>query len=124
MQPHSLPWWLFSEGQKTNNYAGRRSGVNRKQRRVLKRDMEKRHRNQGCAQGSGIHEVACVQTEPDFSAVPLATICQSIQLLIDELMRRGFPVYDFDNKNKYVQGIQIIHGKVFFLAAEEGTEHE
>lgn len=57
--------------------------------------------------------------EPDFSEVPLATMCQSIQLLINELCRRGIRVYDFDNKNKCVEQIQIIQGKVYFLAAEE-----
>ena len=57
--------------------------------------------------------------EPDFSEVPLATVCQSIQLLINELCRRGVRVYDFDNKNKCVEQIQIIQGKVYFLAAEE-----
>ena len=62
--------------------------------------------------------------EPDFSGVPLATMCQSIQLLINELYKRGYPVYDFDNKKKFVQGIQIIQGKVFFLAAEEVKDHE
>lgn len=62
--------------------------------------------------------------EPDFSGVPLATMCQSIQLLINELYKRGYPVYDFDNKEKFVQGIQIIKGKVFFLAAEEVKDHE
>ena len=68
-----------------------------------------------------------VATEPeqaDFSSVPLATMCQSIQLLINELQGRGFPIYDFDNKTKFVQGIQIIQGKVYFLAAEEVIDHE
>lgn len=65
---------------------------------------------------------AAVTEQPDFSAVPLATMCQSIQLLINELQRRGFPVYDWDNKKKFVQGIQIIQGKVYFLAAEEDVE--
>ena len=60
----------------------------------------------------------------DFSNVPLATMCQSIQLLINELYSRGIPIYDFDNKNKFVQQIQIIQGKVYFLAAEENTDHE
>ena len=60
--------------------------------------------------------------QADFSSVPLATMCQSIQLLINELQRRGFPVYDFDHKTKCVQGIQIIQGKVYFLAAEEDVE--
>lgn len=64
------------------------------------------------------------QEQPDFSGVPLATMCQSIQLLINELYRRGFPVYDFDHKTKYVQGIQIIQGKVYFLAAEGESDHE
>lgn len=60
---------------------------------------------------------------PDFSAVPLATMCQTIQLLINELFERGYPIYDFDNKSKSIQQIQIMQGKVFFLAAEE-ADHE
>ena len=64
------------------------------------------------------------QEQADFSNVPLATMCQSIQLLINELHSRGYPVYDFDNKTKFVQGIQIIQGKVYFLAAEEDLDHE
>lgn len=62
--------------------------------------------------------------QPDFSEVPLATMCQSIQILINELLSRGYPVYDFDNKQKFVQGIQIIKGKVYFLAAEEDVKNE
>lgn len=62
--------------------------------------------------------------QPDFSGVPLATMCQSIQLLINELYNRGYPVYDFDHKEKFVQMIQIIQGKVYFLAAEEDFQHE
>lgn len=58
-------------------------------------------------------------SEPDFSEVPLATICQSIQLLIDELRKRGYPMYDYDNKEKSIQLIQILQGRVFFMAAEE-----
>ena len=61
--------------------------------------------------------------QPDFSGVPLATMCQSIQLLINELYKRGYPLYDFDNKEKYIQGIYIIRGKVYFLAAE-GVKNE
>lgn len=64
------------------------------------------------------------EAQPDFSGVPLATVCQSIQLLINELYRRGFKVYDFDNKKKFVQQVRIIRGKVYFLAAEEVTSHE
>lgn len=62
--------------------------------------------------------------QPDFSGVPLATMCQSIQLLVNELYRRGYPLYDFDNKEKFIQGIHIIQGKVYFLAAREETDHE
>lgn len=67
---------------------------------------------------------SAVPEQPDFSNVPLATMCQSIQLLINELYNRGYPVYDFDNKEKYVQGIHIIKDKVYFLAAKEGDDRE
>ena len=62
-----------------------------------------------------------VPGEADFSAVPLATICQGIQLLIGELGRRGTLVYDFDCKKRAIKQIQILQGKVFFLAEE--TDH-
>lgn len=54
-----------------------------------------------------------------FSGVPLVTMCQSIQLLINEMQDRGFPIYDFDHKTKSLRQIQIIGEKVYFLAAEE-----
>lgn len=57
---------------------------------------------------------------PDFSGIPLATMCQSIQLLINELRSRGVKIYDFDHKSKCVELVQIIRGKVYFLTAEEG----
>lgn len=79
--------------------------MNRKQRRKANREKRNEQSNLSAA--------------VDFSEVPLATMCQSIQLLIGELRGRGFPIYDFDNKQKVIQGIQIIHGKVFFLAAED-----
>ncbi len=79
------------------------------------------HKNQGSKQ---FFKQAATTEQPDFSGVPLATVCQSIQLLINELYSRGFPVYDFDNKDKFVQQIQIIQGKVYFLVAEEDLEHE
>ncbi len=66
---------------------------------------------------------SAVPKQPDFSDIPLATMCQSIQLLINELYNRGYPVYDFDNKQKCIQQIQIIQNKVYFLAAE-GAEHD
>lgn len=64
---------------------------------------------------------AVQNAELDFSDVPLATVCQSIRLLINELRNRGYPVYDFDRKEKSVQSIQIIRNKVYFMAAEEAV---
>ena len=89
--------------------------MNRAQRRNLKKDQRKK---------TFPRQAAAASEQPDFSGVPLATVCQSIQLLINELQRRGFPVYDFDNKDKFVQGIQIIQGKVYFLAAKEDVDHD
>lgn len=89
--------------------------MNRAQRRKFEKDQRNKR-------FSG--QTTDVSEQADFSNVPLATMCQSIQLLINELQRRGYPVYDFDNKTKFVQGIQIIQGKVYFLAAEEDSDHE
>ena len=86
--------------------------------RAQRRKEQKNQRNK--KSWTAVDDIA----QPDFSGVPLATVCQSIQLLINELYERGYPVYDFDNKTKFVQGIQIIHGKVFFLAAEEAKDNE
>lgn len=61
---------------------------------------------------------AAAQT--DFDSVPVTTICQSIQMLIDNLASRGFPVFDWDNKDKSVKQIGFIGGKVYFLATKEG----
>lgn len=88
--------------------------MNRAKRRRIQKEQKK----------NGPCRVETTTEQPDFSSVPLATMCQSIQLLINELQRRGYPLYDFDNKKKYIQGIQIIQGKVFFLAAEEFFYHE
>ena len=90
----------------------RRSTVNREQRR--KEQKKQKWKNIPPTMGA-----IATKQEPDFSGVPLATMCQSIQMLINSLYERGYPIYDFDNKNKSVRQIQIIQGKVFFLAAEE-----
>ena len=91
--------------------------MNRAQRRKSQREQRNKSFSRQAA-------AAPEAEQPDFSTVPLATMCQSIQLLINELYRRGFPVYDFDNKDKFIQGIQIIQGKVYFLAAKEDSDHE
>lgn len=62
-------------------------------------------------------------TGNEFDDVPVATVCQSIEMLIDSLTRRGYPVTDFDDKDKTVKQVRFIGGKVYFLAAKEG-EHE
>lgn len=58
-----------------------------------------------------------VTDNPDFSQSPTATLCQGMMLIINELNRRGQPVRDFDNKDKYIQGVQIIKNEVYFMAA-------
>lgn len=56
---------------------------------------------------------------PDFNSVPIPLMCQSIQMLIENLESRGYPVRDFDNKNKIVKQVGVIGGKVYFLASKE-----
>ena len=58
---------------------------------------------------------------PNFDAVPIPMMCQSIQMLMDNLASRGFPVRDFDHKDKVVKQVGMIGGKVYFLAAKEET---
>ena len=94
--------------------------MNRQQRRKEQKEPEKIVESTGKA----IPICKAVHLKPDFSRVPLVTMCQSIQLLINELYKRGYPIYDFDHKAKYVQGIQIIQGKVYFLVAEGESDHE
>ena len=57
--------------------------------------------------------------QSDFDSVPVTTICQSIQMLIDNLASRGYPVFDWDSKDKSVKQIGFIGGKVYFLATKE-----
>lgn len=65
------------------------------------------------------------QDEPDFSEVPNGTLCQSIQMLINELRDRGYPMYDYDHKERSLQQIQILGDRIYFLAApEEGNADE
>lgn len=59
------------------------------------------------------------QAQTDFDSVPVTTMCQSIQMLIDNLASRGYPVFDWDNKDKSVKQIGFIGGKVYFLATKE-----
>nr|DAP78252.1 MAG TPA: hypothetical protein [Caudoviricetes sp.] len=47
------------------------------------------------------------------------TICQSIQLLINELAERGTYIKDFDDKDKSLKQIQYIGGKLYYLSEKE-----
>ena len=98
--------------------------MNRAQRRKAAKNGVKKFRPVNMGAPDNRIGVVPEEETPDFSSVPLATICQSINLLIDELRGRGIPVYDFDNKDKTVWGIQIVQGKVFFLTAKEEDDHE
>lgn len=59
--------------------------------------------------------------ERQFADVSTPTICQSILLLVTELMQRDMPLRDFDDKERFIQGIQIFGGKPYFLAARENV---
>lgn len=52
----------------------------------------------------------------EFAGVPTLTICQSIQLLINELAERDIYIKDFDNKEKSLKQIQYIGGKLYYLS--------
>lgn len=88
--------------------------MNRKQRRSIHKTVPRDNR---------LHVVP-PEKAPDFSSVPLATICQSINLLVDELRGRGIKAYDFDCKDRELFGVQIIRGQVYFIAAKEGDNDE
>lgn len=55
----------------------------------------------------------------DFSQASLVDMCQGMQLIINEIQNRGYPIRDFDNKDRVVYGIKIIGGSVYILAAPE-----
>lgn len=57
--------------------------------------------------------------ENQFVDVPTLTICQSIQLLINELAERGVYIKDFDDKDKSLKQIQYIGGKLHYLSEKE-----
>ena len=60
---------------------------------------------------------------PNFDAVPIPILCHSIQMIMDNMASRGFPIKDFDNKDKTVKQVGMIGGKVYFLATKE-DKHE
>lgn len=52
----------------------------------------------------------------EFVSIPTLTICQSIQLLINELAERDIYIKDFDDKEKSLKQIQYIGGKLYYLS--------
>ena len=59
-----------------------------------------------------------------FDDVPTGVLCQSIQMMIDALNRRGVPVRDFDHKEKHVEQIQILKDAVYFLTKGDDPDGE
>ena len=65
------------------------------------------------------------QTEvPLFDSVPIPVLCNSIQMIMDNMASRGFPIRDFDNKDKTVKQVRMIGGRVYFLATKESNHAE
>lgn len=93
---------------------------------MTREERRKRERIARKAKKAGFAIVDSVSEngKADFSTVPTQTLCSSIFLLIQELKRRGYPLYDFDHKEKSIQQIQIIGEKIYFLAAEEGEDEK
>lgn len=88
--------------------------------RYERRQQAKRERRQ-----AAFRMQMASEEKPDFSEVPNGTLCQSIQMLINELRGRGYPMYDYDHKERSLQQIQILGDRIYFLAApEEGNADE
>lgn len=83
--------------------------LTRAQRRRLERNKNKTH---------------SVSEPSEFSGVPTKTLCESILLLLTELMRRNEPLRDFDDKERFIQGIQMFNGRPYFLAAREQVDEK
>lgn len=94
--------------------------MNRQRRRQQQKRIERMTKRAGY---KAVDQIASNES-PDFSGVPLVIMCQSIQLLLNEMRNRGFPLYDFDDKKRSMQQIQIIGEKVYFMAAEEVSADE
>lgn len=55
--------------------------------------------------------------------IPTSLICESIMFLVEELRRRGQPIYDWDDKTKSLQAIRI-YDKIYFFAVKEETNEK
>jgi hypothetical protein len=54
--------------------------------------------------------------------LPIPGIIASIEMQINILKRRGVVIKDWDNKNRTVEQIRMIGGKVYFLAIDDNTK--
>ncbi|MBQ9699668.1 MAG: hypothetical protein IJV71_03515 [Lachnospiraceae bacterium] len=63
-------------------------------------------------------------SNPNFDAVPIPVLCQSINMIMENMANRGFPVRDFDHKDKVVKRVGMIGGKAYFLSTKEDNHAE
>lgn len=90
--------------------------MNRQQRRKYLRAVAKNEAKIAKA----ANRTGLIQSDTvDFSTVPTATMCMSIQLMIEELKSRGCRIRDFDHKEKVVEQIQILGENIYFLSQQE-----
>lgn len=52
------------------------------------------------------------------------SLCQGIMYAVNQLRERGYPLIDFDHKDRSLQQIQILGDKIFFYAAPEEEHHD
>ena len=71
-----------------------------------------REQRRRAARQKNFHSVA--KPKNSFADATNQTLLESIGLLIEELQKRGQRVYDFDNKEKYLQGFKILNDKIYF----------
>jgi hypothetical protein len=57
--------------------------------------------------------------ERTLEQMPTAELAAGINHILDTLRARGVVVRDYDDKDRRLYKIQMIHGRPFFLASEE-----
>ena len=57
--------------------------------------------------------------ERTLEQMPAAELAAGINHILDTLRARGIVVRDYDDKDRQLYKIQMIHGRPFFLAASE-----
>jgi len=76
--------------------------------RTRRRFFEQKRRNAGA------------QPEPSvFSEMSDTLVCQSIQVLIDELKSRGIDIVDCDGQRLKLKQLFILRGQVYYFAEED-----